>query len=94
MPNFRTPIGANHLLAEEQPEYETISVRKQLVPLGPDHPQMVPALVASVQFTPEELRELIRNSGVISLTILGGGWPPCSINVGDPNLIYASHGEG
>lgn len=88
MPKWLTPENANVRLAENQEEYETIDVRCQRVPLQEGGPPNAMAHIALLQFTPEELRALINNSGQITLCILGNGWPPCSVHVGDPLSVY------
>lgn len=73
-------------LAEDQDEYATIVARKHtsyvqrgalLVPVA--------SLVAEIQPEPEELKRL-NEGGSLFLTILGGGWPPCSVSTLDPKI--------
>lgn len=89
MPKFIAPVAANVRLAESQPEYEPISVRRDIVPYDMrdgNPPAYVPMFTACLEFTPEELAQVREQHGKCYLVIMGNGWPPCLVTVTDENL--------
>lgn len=78
--------GHNVVLAEKQPEYETIVARKGVTYV--QHGSLLvpqPNIVAEMKPDEEELARL-NDGGSLFLEFLGTGWPPAWIGTIDPKF--------
>jgi len=75
--------GETRRLAEEQPEYEPLSIRDEPVAVAiPDGPQTMNGMTAAFQPTPDEVAAIAKGAPIY-LRILGVRWPPVSLWVGE-----------
>jgi hypothetical protein len=84
---FLIPACANVVMAATQDEYETIHLRREVRTYahaggGPDYQAV--GMTARLEFTREEWHKLLEGEDLY-ITVLGSGWPPMSVTVGDPN---------
>lgn len=83
---FLKIAGGNVKLAENQPEYETILVRKGTTYIK--HGSLyVPQTHLVAELKPDEAEIAhLNEGGTLYLEILGTSWPPVAIGISDPAL--------
>lgn len=90
VPKVIPPVAANVRLSENQPEFEAISVRRDIIPYdfmdgGP--PRYVPMWTACIEFTPEELAQIREQHGKFYISIMSNNFPPIRVMTEDENLV-------